>query len=66
MFVTTLFVQALLAASALALPSSKARFAERTARRSLSRQAAANASHVEYSSNWAGAVLSKTTVSGIL
>ena len=62
MFVATLFVQALFAAAALALPSGKERFASRAARRegglrqSLPRQAASNASHVEYSSNWAGAV----------
>ena len=62
MFVTALFVQALLAGAALALPSGKERHADRVARRagglrqSMPRQAASNASHVEYSSNWAGAV----------
>ena len=60
MFVSTLFVQALLAATAFALPSSRERFEKRVAmreggiRQSLPRQT--NASHVEYSSNWAGAV----------
>ena len=69
-----------LAGSALAAPkmSNRERFARRLERRAAGRSSqpkiasvglaalATNNSHVEYSSNWAGAVLSKTTVSGIL
>ena len=67
MFVTALFIQALAAASTLALPSSRERLDRRVAmreggvRQSLPRQT--NASHVEYSSNWAGAVYNSAKVS---
>ncbi|VDC06724.1 unnamed protein product [Peniophora sp. CBMAI 1063] len=64
---------ALLAGSALAAPSSRARFAQRLERRALARGSqpkipsaglaalSTNETQVEYSSNWAGAVISKTT-----
>ena len=68
-----------LAGSALAAPkmSNRERFARRLERRAAGRSSqpkiaseglaalATNNSHVEYSTNWAGAVLSKTTVSRI-
>ena len=60
MFVTALFVQALLAGAALAVPSSRERFEKRVAmrnggvRQSLPKHS--NETHPEYSSNWAGAV----------
>ena len=71
MVAIALLAQVLLATAAFAVPTSKERFAQRAARRAsgLSHQsrpkqvstsaisAASNASHVEYSSNWAGAVL---------
>ncbi|GJE98794.1 peptidase A4 family-domain-containing protein [Phanerochaete sordida] len=60
MFVTTLFVQALLATAAFALPSSKERHEARVARRAgglrQSLPRVSNETHPEYSSNWAGAV----------
>ena len=67
-FAATLFAQVLLATAALAVPTSNERFADRLARRAsgLTRQSLpkqpsenliTNTSHVEYSSNWAGAVL---------
>ncbi|KAF8309299.1 hypothetical protein DL93DRAFT_2063102 [Clavulina sp. PMI_390] len=71
MFAKFLLVNALLATAALAAPSSSSRMADRIARRrnGSARQskpverieenlAAGNTSHVSYSSNWAGAVLS--------
>ncbi|KAI1792539.1 acid proteinase [Ganoderma leucocontextum] len=76
MFAATLLCQMLLATAAFAVPTSKERFAQRVARRAagLPRQTlpkqlvtteatalAGNVSHVEYSSNWAGAVLSEST-----
>ena len=72
MLAATLSCQVLLATAAFAIPTRKERFAERIARRSgglprqsLPKQATghiSNVSHVEYSSNWAGAVISETTV----
>ncbi|GJE98819.1 peptidase A4 family-domain-containing protein [Phanerochaete sordida] len=60
MFVSALFAQALLATAALAIPTSKERHDARVARRAGGlRQSVpriTNSSHVEYSSNWAGAV----------
>ncbi|PIL36482.1 hypothetical protein GSI_00171 [Ganoderma sinense ZZ0214-1] len=76
MFAATLLCQVLLATAAFAVPTSKERFAQRVARRAggLSRQTlpkqliatgattlATNVSHVEYSSNWAGAVISESS-----
>ena len=67
MFVTALFVQALVATAALAIPTSKERLEQRVAtrnggvRQSLPRQT--NTTHVEYSSNWAGAVYNSARVS---
>lgn len=78
MFSAKLLSLALLVTGALAVPSSKSRLADRLARRAggthLSRPnqrideervnlAAGNTSHVEYSSNWSGAVLSEGAVS---
>lgn len=66
MFVTSLFVQALLATAALAVPSSKERYEKRVAmrnggaRQSVPRKT--NSTHVEYSSNWAGAVWNSPAV----
>ncbi|KAI0325226.1 acid proteinase [Cubamyces sp. BRFM 1775] len=73
MFSSALFVQVLLATAAFAIPTSRERFAERVARRasgsrlshpkqSVTGPAAeidpvSNATHVDYSSNWSGAVL---------
>lgn len=68
---------ALLAGSAIAAPSSRERFARRLERRALSRGSqpkipssglaalTTNETNVDYSSNWAGAVISKTSVSGV-
>ena len=65
---------ALLAGSALAAPSSRARFAQRLQRRAAARGSqpkiaseglaalAANETNVEYSSNWAGAVYNSPKV----
>jgi hypothetical protein len=74
----SLFSLGLLASSALAIPTSAERMEARIARRrggearltqpmtpapgSQLEALAQNASHVSYSSNWAGAVISKTTV----
>ncbi|EKM56252.1 uncharacterized protein PHACADRAFT_253281 [Phanerochaete carnosa HHB-10118-sp] len=61
MFVSTLFIQALLAATALALPSSTERHDTRLARRARGLRSShpkiTNETHTEYSENWAGAVL---------
>lgn len=73
MFGATLLCQVLLATAAFAVPTSKERFAQRLSRRASGLQhqshpkqfigpaaevnAITNNSHVEYSSNWAGAVL---------
>ena len=66
MFVTTLFVQALLATAAFALPSSKERHEARVARRAgglrQSLPRVSNETHPEYSSNWAGAVYNSAKV----
>lgn len=69
------FVQTLFASAVLALPSSRERMASRRQRRDgVTRQGkpvnliteqvltGGNASHVSYSSNWAGAVLVASTV----
>ncbi|KAJ3879601.1 acid proteinase [Lentinula edodes] len=74
MFTTAFLVQALLASAAFAIPTSKERAASRRARRSgATRQSkpvdritspsseVSNASYVEFSSNWAGAVLVANT-----
>lgn len=63
MFATALFIQALAASAAFALPSGRERLNKRVAsRQGLPRHSeqnlASNASHVDYSTNWAGAVLS--------
>ena len=79
MFGATLLCQVLLATAAFAVPTSKERFAQRLARRAAGVQhlshpkqaigpvaevnAITNDTHVEYSSNWAGAVLVASTVS---
>lgn len=77
MFSAAFFVQALLATAVFAIPSGKQRMASRRSRRSdVTRQSkpvnlianpqtttVTNASHVEYSENWAGAVLVASTVS---
>lgn len=66
MFVSTLFVQALLATAAFAFPSSKERHEKRVAmrnggiRQSMPRHS--NVTEVEYSSNWAGAVWNSAAV----
>ena len=71
MFAVALFTQLLLATAAFAVPTSKERFAQRASRRASGfahqsqpkalietpTAAVSNTSHVEYSSNWAGAVL---------
>lgn len=67
MLVTTLFVQALVATAALAIPSSHTRHSARAARRvsggvRQSRPNAANETHPSYSSNWSGAVLNANEV----
>ncbi|KAJ3808231.1 acid proteinase [Lentinula lateritia] len=75
MFSVAFFVQALLATAVFAIPSGKQRMASRRSRRSnVTRQSkpvnlitnpqtttVTNASHVEYSENWAGAVLVAST-----
>ncbi|KAI0750399.1 aspergillopepsin [Fomes fomentarius] len=77
MFGATLLCQVLLATAAFAVPTSKERFAQRLSRRASGLQhqsspkqligpsaeinAISNSSHVEYSSNWAGAVLVAST-----
>ncbi|KAE9392879.1 hypothetical protein BT96DRAFT_959221 [Gymnopus androsaceus JB14] len=74
MFSTAFLVQALFVSTTFAIPSSKERFAARRARRSsgTTRQSkpvnlitnhvtTSNTSHVEYSGNWAGAVLVAST-----
>ena len=79
MFITVAIVQALLAASAFALPSAKERFEKRAAlrgdsmgphrhpRQSLPFQhvqgSYTNKANVDYSSNWAGVVLASEAVS---
>ncbi|EKM56296.1 uncharacterized protein PHACADRAFT_207576 [Phanerochaete carnosa HHB-10118-sp] len=59
MFVSALFVQAVLVATAFALPSSNERRGSRLARRAsglrLSHPKITNNTYIEYSSNWAGA-----------
>ena len=66
MFVSTLFVQAILATAAFAFPSSKERFDARAARRAdgirSSHPKISNETHPEYSSNWAGAVFNSAAV----
>lgn len=73
MFITTLFVQALVATAAFALPSGRERLDKRVAMRNgglrqgvprqiVEKNLATNVSHVEYSSNWAGAVLNSAKV----
>ena len=66
MFVSTLFVQAILATAAFAFPSSKARFDARAARRAggirSSHLRISNETHPEYSENWAGAVFNSAAV----
>ena len=66
MFVSTIFVQALLATAAFAFPSSKERFDARAARRAngirSSHPKITNETHPEYSSNWAGAVFNSAQV----
>jgi len=63
MFVPTLFVQALLVATAFAIPTSQERHEARIARRPRglrsSKPRITNATNVEYSDNWAGAVLNE-------
>ncbi|KAH7881434.1 concanavalin A-like lectin/glucanase domain-containing protein [Lentinula edodes] len=75
MFSAAFFVQVLLATAVFAIPSGKQRMASRRSRRSeVTRQSkpvnlianpqtttVTNASHVEYSENWAGAVLVAST-----
>ncbi|KAE9396581.1 hypothetical protein BT96DRAFT_958154 [Gymnopus androsaceus JB14] len=74
MFSVVFLVQALLASAAFAIPSSKEQFAARRARRSsgtthqskpvnliTNQVTTSNTSHVEYSENWAGAVLVAST-----
>ena len=69
MFATALFVQAILASAALALPSSSERYAKRVAmrnggvRQSMPKALATNVTQTEYSSNWAGAVWNSAAVS---
>ena len=69
MFVSAVFVQALLATAALAFPSSKERHEKRVAmrnggvRQSMPRGLASNVTQTEYSSNWAGAVWNSAAVS---
>lgn len=72
------FAATLLAGTAIAAPSSRERFARRLERRAASRGSqpkivsdgiaalSTNNSHVDYSSNWAGAVISKTSVNDVL
>jgi len=73
-FATSVLAQVLLATTALALPSSRDRFERRLARRAAGHQsnprlpaisdnrvAASNVSHVQYSSNWAGGVISESS-----
>ncbi|KAI0033822.1 peptidase A4 family-domain-containing protein [Vararia minispora EC-137] len=71
MFNTSLFSVVLLATLAFAAPSSRERFERRIARRALGRNSQprlpadgldtlTNVSHVQYSSNWAGAVISES------
>jgi len=59
MLMKTILVQALLAGAAFAMPSSKDRMSKRLANRATRRSLPAqrDATHTEYSSNWAGAVL---------
>ena len=83
MLAVTLLCQVLLATAAFAIPTSKDRFAQRTARRAagIAHQSQpkalsegvhqvdnliTNTSHVDYSSNWAGAVLVASKVSSAL
>lgn len=59
MFFPAIFVTLLLTATSFAIPSAKERFNERGARRGAmrsSRPKVTNATHTDYSYNWAGAV----------